>query len=376
MLPFPLTLLLSILLILFGGATVFLIAALFIKPVQKPSTRNSLPGISIVIPFRNEENNLENLLNSLATQSYKGEWEILLINDQSSDNGPQIVVKYQTAGTFKPAQLRLETLIPENSILTSKQQALELGISKAKYPLVALTDADMVLDPHWLENMVSSQETTQADLLFGHTSISSGTTSILKMLESFQLEFLFSYAFAFSKLNLTGSCMGNNLLLVKSAYLKSGGQNAIGYTIVEDRALLELFRKKGFKTAAQEPFIPLATTKPCTSVNQFYHQMRRWAAGGFKPGSLLFAAGILLSTQIVLMLLSALGLLPLILFAMSATNFFLTWLLVLIAFRKIRSPQKSYLFPLYYIFLTGEVFFFAFSLIINPSIKWKNRVVR
>ena len=47
---------------------------------------NSLPGVSIVIPFRNEANNLPDLLKSLEAQNYpKDQLEFILVDDHSEE---------------------------------------------------------------------------------------------------------------------------------------------------------------------------------------------------------------------------------------------------------------------------------------------------
>lgn len=374
MLPTSLITLISAILALYGVTILFFSVIVAGRKSRPPeSLPSAYPAVSVVIPFRDEEHNLKPLLESLKNQSYRGKWELILIDDHSSDNGPAIVKEMQNVFDAVPLHL----IQPENSHpnLTSKQQALESGVSSAAHPLIAFTDADMVLHPQWLENLVHTQYTTQKDLVFGHT-IMNRPKEIFGMLEAFQLEFLFSFAYAFFKANLTGSCMGNNLLVVKESYLKSGGQNAIGYNIVEDRALLELFRRKGFKTGAAEPFLPLATTHPSRSLNQFYHQIRRWAAGGCHPGSGLFTAGILFSAQNLLFLFSFMGFMPLVISTLSFTNFFLSWIFLILTFRKIHSPFRTLLFPLYYIFLIAETVLFGFSLLLKPKIEWKSKTVQ
>ena len=48
-----------------------------------------LPNLSIIIPIYNMENSLEFCLNSVLNQTYKN-WEIILINDGSTDNSEKI----------------------------------------------------------------------------------------------------------------------------------------------------------------------------------------------------------------------------------------------------------------------------------------------
>ena len=333
-----------------------------------------LPGVSVVIPFRNEEHNLKTLLRSIEEQKYSGQFEVIFVNDHSDDNGPQIITSYQKSNTDSAFSIKLVDLTNPHNALTSKQQAIHLGVEAAAYPLIAFTDADMILKPEWIESLVNDQLRSGASLIFGHTAVTSERKAgIFAALEAFQLSLLFCYAYVFSKLNLTGSCMGNNLLVTKEDYLKCGGQSAIGYSIVEDRALLKLFRKNGLKTKAQEPFYVTALTFPARSKKQFFNQMMRWAAGGLHPGGGLFAAGILLFVQNVLFLLSIVNITPDVIKLLSVVNFFLTWIFLAVSFSKNKSSASKLMYPLYYIFMMIETLVFGIALMFRSKVVWKDR---
>jgi len=356
--------------------TLLFIASLFkkerfgrcIKSNTKPA------GVSVVIPFRNEEHNLTALLHSIADQQYNGLFEVIFVNDQSDDNGPEIIASYQKNNANSAFAIKIIDLKDPHNDLTSKQQALDLGVSMAVYPLIAFTDADMILKPNWIESLAGDQQKSGANLIFGHTAISNQRKNgIFAALESFQLELLFCYAYVFSKLNITGSCMGNNLLVTKEHYMKYGGQEGIGYSIVEDRALLKLFRKNGLKTKAQEPFYVTALTHPSKSKKQFFNQMMRWAAGGLHPGGGLFAAGILLFVQNALFLLSIFNITPNIITVLSGANFLLTWIFLVISLRKNKSTASKLMYPFYYIFMMTETVIFGAALMFGLKIVWKDR---
>jgi len=377
-------------LILYCAAIAALTAALFRKNRPKDGysiAGGNLPGVSIIIPFRNEEDNLPTLLESLGKQNYGGMMEVIFVNDGSEDNGVDVIkeclnLSGESGNTIKgqfkgnsAVSVKIVDLLLSDVKLTSKQQALDLGVSESSNPLVLFTDADMILAPNWAESLVRSQGVSGAELVFGHTSISQDgrKTRFFTMLEAYQLEFLFAFAYAFSKLNLTGSCMGNNLLVVKDTYIKCGGQRGIGYSIVEDRALLELLRKKGFSTTAAEPFHAAAATWPSRSWKQFFSQTTRWACGGLRPKGGLFGAGLLLLFQNIILPLSIFGIMPKAAAILSGINFLLTWVFTAAAFKKNASPAPTLLYPIYYIFMMAETAIFALSLIFNRKIEWKNR---
>jgi len=418
----------SALLFVYGAAVIVMTSALFVRTTRRKGlsvvdTKNKNnaidDGVSVVIPFRNEEDNLNELLTSIDKQNYGGMIEVVLVNDRSTDGGADVIKKFIprnknlcikvmdvdekssiTTGTKISTDI-ISTSINTDTRLTSKQKALDLGVDFSSRNLILFTDADMILEPTWVESMVNSRLSTDADMVFGHTAIiginndndvntvniddcvNKGTNvntiglidKLFILLESYQLEYLFSFAHAFSKLNLTGSCMGNNILITKEAYTACGGQRGVGYTIVEDRALLELVRKRGFKAVAAEPFKATARTYPSKSKKQFANQMLRWARGGLRPDGGLFFAGLLLLTQNIIFLLSMICALPPVLMLQSVVNFILTWAFLSISFHKNGSPISKILFPAHYIFMMAETAVFLPLMLFKSKIEWKDRKV-
>jgi 1,2-diacylglycerol 3-beta-glucosyltransferase len=356
----------------YGLFVCFLIIAI-VRPVRaKPvdgKAKQPSPGVTVLIPFRNEASNLEKLVTSLNNQRYNGPIEVILVNDGSTDNYSDV-----TEGLSSNHPLRVtDSIFSQEKKLSSKQQALELGIQSAAYDWIALTDADITLEPHWLSSLMD--RTAQgAALVFGHTVNQTGDrVTLFNWFQAFQLETLFSVAYAFYRGGLTGSCMGNNLLVSKQAFIEIGGYAAIGYSITEDCNLLRAFRKKGFMVAATDPFSPACVTAPCPGFRDHFHQIMRWAKGGFGNNPVLACTGILLGIQNILFIIALMGILngpvALIVFC----NLLLTWLFVMITFKKIRSQQHAlHFWPFYLLFLI-ESFVLVIAMLFRHPVIWKER---
>jgi cellulose synthase/poly-beta-1,6-N-acetylglucosamine synthase-like glycosyltransferase len=330
------------------------------------------PGISVVIPFRNEAHNLGRLLASLAAQRYSGAWELLLVNDGSDDSFASVLAPFLT--TF-PVPLSIVQSVTNHHVkLTSKQHALDTGVAKAKYEWLVFTDADMEFSPDWLSSWAGNAG-RNIDLVFGHTRIAGERGGLFRFVQRFQLEFLFSAAYAFHVSAIGGSCMGNNVLVKTTAYRAVGGQAGIGYSIVEDRDLYDSFLKRKMSVAPSSPFRAYAATYPCESLSDYYHQMLRWARGGFSPDSRLLWAGLLLTVQNVSFGALLAGLLPLPAAIIAFVNFALTWAFVDLAFRKSLSSENSLLFPAYWIWLLIETAVFLISFVVTPRVLWKRRKI-
>lgn len=331
----------------------------------------SLPPLSIVIPFRNESKHLVQLVNSLENQDYNQSFELLLINDNSTDNSLEVLDSIIPHCKLTIRVLQLE--FDKNRPITSKQQAIDLGIKEAKNKYIVLSDADMQYDCKWLFSL-GSRAAAGADFVFGHSKIIHNN-NLFTIFQAFQLEFLFSVAYSFYYAGITGSCMGNNILISRASYLETGGHDSVGYTIVEDRALLNLFKKNKKRIVSTLPFLPLASTYPCSSAKDYYFQLLRWARGGFGKGSNLITTGLIVAFQNILFLFSFFFPFTIETRALTMFNFLITWLYISVCFKKTRSEVSPFYFPFFYLLFTLETILFPVSILLSPGIKWKERTL-
>lgn len=97
---------------------------------------NSENGISIIIPYRNEENNILKLWQNLSLQKAINV-EIIFINDASQDNSEKIVNSL-THPHFQIKKLNL------SDNLSGKKNAIEFGIKHSSYEKILTLDADCI----------------------------------------------------------------------------------------------------------------------------------------------------------------------------------------------------------------------------------------
>ena len=109
---------------------------------QKPSA-----AFSIVIPFRNEAKNLPKLLNCLKRLNYPTSlFEVLLINDESTDDSVSVIHSFQ-----EKSSLNVNILDSIRTTGSPKKDAISLGIGNSKFDWIITTDADCEMTPYWLD---------------------------------------------------------------------------------------------------------------------------------------------------------------------------------------------------------------------------------
>jgi len=98
------------------------------------------PLISVVIPAYNEERYLLACLDSLKKQNFKGEYEIIIVDNNSDDNTKNIAENEKGVKVFCQSQ---------RGVCAARQT----GTLEANGKIIVSTDADCVFFPDWLSNI-------------------------------------------------------------------------------------------------------------------------------------------------------------------------------------------------------------------------------
>jgi len=120
-------------------------------------------AVTVVIPARNEAQNIGACLQSVLDGSYPRHLlEILVVDDFSEDETGEIVLKMVENN---PANIRLirlaDSSAPENIPAFGKKRAIQAAIAGARGELIVTTDADCMAPPDWLLLLISAYETRQ-----------------------------------------------------------------------------------------------------------------------------------------------------------------------------------------------------------------------
>ncbi len=105
------------------------------------SSKTAAPALSAVVPFFNEEENLEPLVAELvdALEALEAPYEILLVDDGSSDGG--LAVARAIAGHERSVR------VVRHPVRLGQSAALASGFARARAPVVVTLDADLQNDP-------------------------------------------------------------------------------------------------------------------------------------------------------------------------------------------------------------------------------------
>lgn len=121
--------------------------------------------ITVLVALRNEELNIPQLTRFLFSQNFpKGSYEVLFINDHSTDKTREVLNEYCTGGNFKIYNL------PDN--LQGKKAAIKFGVGKAKGELILTTDADCNSSDKWISSFYAAYlQNNKPKMLLGAVDI-------------------------------------------------------------------------------------------------------------------------------------------------------------------------------------------------------------
>ncbi|HEX9615667.1 MAG TPA: glycosyltransferase, partial [Bacteroidota bacterium] len=240
----------------------------------------SSPFVSVIVAARNEERNIQSLLDCLIRQNYS-DYEIIIIDDRSNDRTAEIIRSVQTTDK-RLSLLSITTADPE---MPAKKNALSAGIRTAKGGILVFTDADCRPQSNWIRRMVGAFD-DNVGLVAGFSPYDPG---MLSAASSFPLYWLFQSFIRYEELKGAlwswGSieadkgwlCTGRNLAYRKKVWDEVGGFEKIRHSISgDDDLFLQLVRRlttwKIAYVGAPDSQVP---TSPPESFGEFLEQRKR-----------------------------------------------------------------------------------------------------
>jgi chlorobactene glucosyltransferase len=334
------------------------------------------PLVSVLIPMRNEEENIDTCLGSLLAQDYEN-YEILVIDDNSTD-GTLAALNRAALENERVRVYRAEPL-PEDWY--GKPYALQQLAKNACGEILIFTDADTVHSPSSVSWTVSNMETSKADLISGYVGqrIESLGEQITVPLMFFLTGFLLPLCMnRLTRYSLFSTAVGQFIAIKRDVFEKINGFRAVRKKTSEDMYLARYVKKQGYKTV----FLDLGDQVKC----RMYSGYRAAVEGIGKNIFDFLGKSTLIIFVIALAVIFFLFLpFPLLIFSslsgsphlkeLLAVNilYTITWAVV---FLDRRIPwYRAFLWPLMFLNLVYMAFWSWFRTISGQGFLWKGRVV-
>lgn len=170
-----------------------------------PVFRNRFPGISVVIPAYNEERFIIRTLKSLAVQEYPGIFEVIVVDNGSTDRTGTIARQFGARVVFESTR--------------GVGLAREVGFRAARAQIIATTDADTVVPKDWLAVITARFNEHSKLVAFGGLY----RFTHLGLMPRFLAGTFLGLIFQIDKIFSGGSLPGANMAVRRSAWKKIGG---------------------------------------------------------------------------------------------------------------------------------------------------------
>ena len=333
------------------------------------------PKVSVLIPARNEENNIERCVQSLLLQDYPN-FEVIVLDDQSSDSTKSILKKM----AMTAAGLHMIEGRPLPDGWMGKSWACTQLAEKAQGDLFYFTDADTVHQPDALTKIVMALLGEQADFITGFPHQEMHTWGERLIVPFFTWAFYtflplwMAYQMRFPALS---NAIGQMMLFRRDAYQAIGGHGGVSDQITEDLELAKKIKAAGLRWRVMNAFDLIACRMYHTNqeaVEGFSRNL--FAAFGFRVLPFLFVFVWLLMMfwePLIVLALFALG------FASQAQPAILVGCIVLavitwlVPLRQLGlASGLAFLYPLI-ILVNAMIAFRSMHFSLTGQLAWKNR---
>ena len=341
----------------------------------KPKTK-----FSVIIPFRNEAENLPDLLTSISNLNYpKSLFEVILVDDDSNDESVLIIEKILASNSTID---NIRIIKNERTSNSPKKDAITSAIKVSNYNWIVTTDADCILPQYWLDTFDESIQTEKPNCIVAPVTYH-GENSFLNRFQTLDFLSLQGATIGGFGINKPFMCNGANFAYRKSEFKSvKGFEGNDGIASGDDMFLLEKFIEHNSKKVRYlKAKTAIVTTNPAENLGSLIHQRIRWAS---KASRYNFWFSKLVGLIVLLGNLVFLGLIISLIYNYSSLQTILALLVIkfsidfLLLFKTTRffkqeSLLLSYLFSsiLYPIFNVSIAFLSFFK-----SYEWKDRTFK
>ena len=204
----------------------------------------TFPMVSIIVPARNEERYIRKCVDSLVKQDYH-DFEIILVNDESSDKTLEIMNEYQNSySTIKVLNVNR----PDDD-WTGKNWACYQGYLKSKGDLLLFTDADSYHSENTLSLVVQNIKHYRLDAItvMPRLLCNDFFTKVTLPLLTIFMHTRFSPLKVNDAKSKLGYFFGSYFLIKRDTYEKVGSHASVKHEIIEDSALGKKVKEGNFK---------------------------------------------------------------------------------------------------------------------------------
>jgi len=334
--------------------------------------------VSVIVPFRNESENILASLKSLSGQNYpKNKFEIIFVNDSSVDDSLQ---KLNLNNNHE--NVRVLSVPDDYNNNSNKKRAIQYGIENSNGEIIVTTDADCFHSKNWLITLMKCMN-EKTGFVSGPVEFIDGSNLFSKF-QKLEFAGLVLTGAGLIGANKPAICNAANIAYRKKLFNDVGGFNdKIKLSSGDDELLLQkIWKESDHDIKFCWNHNAIVKTSPNKTLKEFYHQRKRWASKGIFYGSKKLVLKLILIYLFYVGLIIQLALsvfiskIYIILFIISISLKFIMEFKVLKRGEKLISIKRIIkFFPIVEILQIPYIIFAGFSGLFG-NFNWKERKIK
>lgn len=346
--------------------------------IFKLSSDDHKTRFSIIIPFRNEAQNLNPLLSSFSKLNYpQSLFEIILVDDDSEDDSVNLISTF-----IENARIDIKIVKNIRRTHAPKKDAIETAMGQAKFDWIVTTDADCLVPENWLQTIDAFIQEYDPKCIVAPVNykIEESFLDKFQLLEFLSLQASTIAGFGINKPFL---CNGANLCYEKQAFFDVMGFT--GNTHIASGDDIFLFEKMLYTYPSNIHFLrsdeAIVTTKPQSTLRKLLSQRIRWAAKttAYKNNFAKFVGITVLLMNTLLVITSLFAIFNMLIWQLFLLLVFVKLSLDFVLIKKVSNFYKQSI-PFFHYIASGLLypFFSMFVAIVSiqSNYSWKGRTFK
>ena len=338
--------------------------SLSMRVVHNGQAQEIKGAVSILIPMRNEAENVDGVLTAVAASTLIPDFEILILDDHSEDSTAALLRGFPGATTYAGIDL------PEGWL--GKNFACHQLVTHSKGEYLVFIDADVRVSSSAIATAITYMDSLGWDFISPYPRQIAETFFERLIQPLLQWSWLSSVPLRFAEKARFPSMVianGQFMIVKRSAYLASGGHKAIRHEVLDDLELARLLAKNGFSGGVADGSEVVACRMYTTREELFAGYTKSlWRAFGSPLGAFLMASFLFVT-----------GVLPILLALSGNRNAWLGYFLLVLsryvaALRTRSTPSTALLHPLAILTLIFLLFKSSY-LKATGQLTWRGRSV-
>lgn len=260
-----------------------------IKPFSLPPNFFPSTSIAVIIPARNEADNIGRCLTAVLEQQYPPELlQLIVIDDHSTDNTAAIVATNYPQVKLLRLSEHIAANHPNNIspnkakpiAIAYKKKAIETAILQTQQELIVTTDADCFMNEQWLLYIAAFYETHNKPQMIAAPVCYTRVTSFFATFQALDFAGMIVATGASLHWGLSDMCNGANLAYQRAAFFAVKGFSGIDDIASGDDMLLMNKIRHQYPNGIFFLKNKAATvyTYPQPTLQDFARQRLRWAS--------------------------------------------------------------------------------------------------